>query len=635
VTLADETPVEEKNEVEEATPVDTEPVENEPPVVTKEELTEVEVSEPKIPKRGFFFRRKTPPTEEEETSGDEDDKPFRKRKKRGNKKSKKKTQEVDSVVLEEKRDESTERFEKTETLALNNTTTAEDNTVVVSSESTLNTTTAEEDTEVVPSERNETDIVQSSATAEEHAANQKALTLSKFQSGMVITGYPQGIIPPGGIPPGPPPYRYYRRSGVPPPGSLPQQPMNMPQNSILIAEVLVSILGTLSRLWFLTWLTKRIASQEESIQPTQHFVWERLNDRYLRDSAALKTALQVPPEGVSTSRWNHQHMRKTRANVKPEKVDFSKVYTRTVVVVELSDNPKEGITYEQMAEVVTFLLQQHKERAFGTHKKTGEPMDLEVVFLVQSPGGSVATFGLAASQMGRLSQVAGLTTTVCVDRYAASGGYMIASQAHKLLAAPFATLGSIGVIMEGLNFHELAQRYGVQPLVIKAGASKNRLSQFGPVSSQDIHHEEAKLAKVHEAFQQLVVKGRPALAESLALVADGSVFLGQEAMDLQMVDGVMTSDEYIQERVFARDRVLRLHRSYQARMPRRLSLSPLDLLPHLKSLLPQLKSWLAQDGKQVLFCRLVQATGALGLVQQSGALGMVQQLLQSFGDSAK
>lgn len=431
------------------------------------------------------------------------------------------------------------------------------------------------------------------------------------QHSLVITGFPQSM-PPGG------PYRYPRFIG---PGQqvVPQiQPPPVPSGSaVLIAELVISFLGTISRLWFLTWLAKRLAAEEESIQPTQHFVWERLNDRYQRDVSALQNVLQRPPLGVSKFQWYRHHIRMAQGYVEPEKVDLAKVYSRTVVVVELNENPKEGINFDTLSEVVTFILQEHRNRAFGIHKDTGKPMDVEVVFLVQSPGGSVATFGLAASQMRRLSNVEGITTTVCVDAYAASGGYMIASQAHKLLAAPFATLGSIGVIMEGLNFHELAQRYGIQPVILKAGTSKNPLSTFGPISNQDIKREEERLAKVHRAFQQLVVEGRPALAEKLAHVADGSVFLGKEAFDLQMIDGIQTSDEYILERINSNDRVLKLYRSYQARLPRRMSnLSPLDLLPHLQS-------WLRRiDGKQVHGL-------AMKMLHTGAYVGFAAQLLKS------
>lgn len=406
------------------------------------------------------------------------------------------------------------------------------------------------------------------------------------------------------------PQRFYGKQG--PPGSPISQ-----QNTLLITEVLVSILGTASRLWFLTWLTRRLASQEEVIQPTQHFAWERLNDRYQRDGSALNKALQAPPTGISSMQWKLDHVSKVQARKKQERLDLTQVFTRTVVVVELSDDSKEGISLEQMPELVTFLLQQHRQGAFGTHKNTGRPMEVEVVFLVQSPGGGVSTFGLAASQMRRLSNVEGITTTAVVDKVAASGGYMIASQAHKLLAAPFSSLGSIGVMTEGLNFNQLAEKYGIKPLILKAGINKNSLSTFGRVSDKDLRHEEERLAVVHEAFKELVVEARPALGDVLDRVADGSVFLGKEAFDLQMIDGIMTSDEYILERIFANDRVLKLYRTYQSRFPRRmLQISPSDLLPHIKA-------WIKQvDAKQI--------TGIVAaLAQLGGVVGILQQLLSS------
>jgi len=353
-------------------------------------------------------------------------------------------------------------------------------------------------------------------------------------------------------------------------------------SSMVLAEVLASLFGTVLRLGFMTWLARRLASQEESLHPTQHFVWERLNDRYERDQAAFRKVLQEPPRGVGRAQWYRKHTRKAHGRVDKPPVDLANVFTRTVVVVELTG--KEGISLEQLPDVVTFLLQQHAARAFGVHKENNQPMMLEVVFLVESPGGAVSTFGLAASQMRRLRHIPGITTTVCVDNYAASGGYMIASQAHKLLAAPFATVGSIGVIAQLLNFNELAERHGIKPITIKAGANKNPLSNIDHVSQKTIREEEKRMEKVHEAFRRLVVEGRPALAKNLDEVADGSVFLGQEALDLKLIDGVITSDDYLVERMRQGDRILKLHRSYQARMPRRTySLSPLDLLPHLQA----------------------------------------------------
>jgi ATP-dependent protease ClpP protease subunit len=374
-----------------------------------------------------------------------------------------------------------------------------------------------------------------------------------------------------------------------------------PSNSatLVLLEFLTSIIGKAMYLWFFTWLTKHIAAQEEGIiQPTQHYVWERLNDRYSRDAVALQTVLREPPLGVSHKRWHHQHSRKVLSNRRSRPATprtLAETFTRTVVVVELgtASGSTDGLSgsfsasqidLKSMPDVVSFLLQQQRRRAFGTSKDTGEPMPLEVVFIINSPGGEVSTYGLAAAQMQRFKNQSNITTTACVDKYAASGGFMIASQADRLIAAPFATIGSVGVILEGLNFYELAKRYGVQPLVLKAGESKNPLSQWGPVSRQDIEQEQGRLVKVHDAFKELVLQGRPKMAEHAKQVTDGSVYLGLEAQTLGLVDAIMTTDEYIFERIEAGDRVLRLHRSQLGRFSRQLRLSPLDILPHLRSL---------------------------------------------------
>jgi len=239
-----------------------------------------------------------------------------------------------------------------------------------------------------------------------------------------------------------------------------------------------------------------------------------------------------------------------------------------------------------------------------------------VVLLVNSPGGAVAAYGLAAAQVRRLTanrSQDNIVTTVCVDQYAASGGYMIASQADHVVAAPFATLGSIGVIMEGLNFNELAKRYGVNPLIVKAGASKNPLSTWGPVSQRDLDEERGRMEKVHEAFQQLVVRARPVLQSKLKTVADGSVFLGTQAHELGLVDAVMTTDEYLLERIQAGDRVLRLHRTHQHWYRRQVNLSPMDILPHIRSWAASAEAKLASDDElKKLLSRFVRAGSWVG-----------------------
>jgi hypothetical protein len=262
----------------------------------------------------------------------------------------------------------------------------------------------------------------------------------------------------------------------------------------LLSELAASALGTVARVWLLRNVASWLAGEEETIKPTQHFVWESLNDRHSRDASALSTALSSPPPGVSAARWKRQmrnrarqlgrsreqHARRRKKQQQglidasdssflevedddatnlplDSSLDLASAFRRTVVVVDVPSEGREGPDNEHLADVVTFLLTQHRRHAFGTNATTFRACELEVVLLVNSPGGSVASFGLAAAQVQRLTGEPGMKTTVCVDKYAASGGYMIASQANSLLAAPFASVGSVGVILEGLNFHEVAR----------------------------------------------------------------------------------------------------------------------------------------------------------------------------------
>lgn len=384
---------------------------------------------------------------------------------------------------------------------------------------------------------------------------------------------------------------------------------NAPQSNLLLVELLNAVIALGARLWFVPLFARWVAMQEESVYPRQHFLWERLNDRYIRDSKALRRIIRAPPTGVAFGRWRRKDVLREG---KSRGIDVSSLFSRTAVVIEVKSDAKGDLDLEHFSDVISFLLQQHRSHAFGTRKESGDPVELEVVLLVQSPGGSVATYGLAASQVQRLSREEGITTTVCVDKYAASGGYMIASQAERLIAAPFATIGSVGVIMEGLNFNELAKKYGIKPFVIKAGAAKNPLSMFGPISSKDVELERERLEKVHEIFKEMIFEARPALKPFVDKVTDGSVFLGQEALALQLVDRVMTSDEYIFERIQSGYRVLKLHRANPARFSQ--MLNPLQVLPYLRSVISDKVA--SSDGDiSVLVSKILQAGGFISCAQ--------------------
>jgi serine protease SohB len=398
-----------------------------------------------------------------------------------------------------------------------------------------------------------------------------------------------------------------------------------PRSAVVLESLVLTIFTQVTKVWLLTKIRSWLTLQEDSIKPVQHFAFERLNDRYLRDATALRNALSAPPLGVGKFRWKLQHVKKALGKAPKDETKLSDMYKRTVVVVEI-DTTRTHDTFKlhDVADIVSFLLQQYRSHVFGTQQDNVTPNELEIVLAITSPGGSAITFGLAAAQIQRLAREPGVHVTVCVDHIAASGGYMMASQSHKLVAAPFAVVGSIGVIAESLNYNELATRYGIKPIVMKSGDSKNPITSFGEVTKREIRQRQADMDKLHSAFKSFVVQGRPVLQDSLLEVADGSSWIGQDALDMNMIDEIMTSDDYIQQRVESFDRVLKLHRFNPNRLSHFLHLyNPLDTYPETKAWLVD-KLWGRDNGATVSF--LVQTASIIGMMYHSFTKGALKDV---------
>ena len=167
-------------------------------------------------------------------------------------------------------------------------------------------------------------------------------------------------------------------------------------------------------------------------------------------------------------------------------------------------------------------------------------LPLEVVVVLESSGGSASEYALAAQQLLRLRREPGITLTIVVDKVAASGGYMMACTAEKLLAAPFAVLGSIGVVGQTLNFYETLQNYGVEPLTFRSGRAKAPLSATDKITREGMAVVQSMLDNVHHAFQAHVAQSRPTLAENIENIATGETWLGCDALQHGLIDGVMS-----------------------------------------------------------------------------------------------
>lgn len=183
----------------------------------------------------------------------------------------------------------------------------------------------------------------------------------------------------------------------------------------------------------------------------------------------------------------------------------------------------------------------HLREAINAILTIATPND-EVVVRLESPGGMVHAYGLAASQLDRLKR-RHIPLTVCIDKVAASGGYMMAAVADKILAAPFAIIGSIGVIAQIPNFHRLLKKNHIDFEMLTAGEFKRTLTLFGENTEKGRQKLQDEIEETHQLFKQFLAEHRPQL--DVDKVASGEHWLALRAKDLNLVDDLITSDDYL------------------------------------------------------------------------------------------
>ncbi|SBW80463.1 Probable protease SohB [Pseudomonas veronii 1YdBTEX2] len=193
----------------------------------------------------------------------------------------------------------------------------------------------------------------------------------------------------------------------------------------------------------------------------------------------------------------------------------------------------------------------------------------EVVLRLESGGGMVHSYGLASSQLARIRQ-AGVPLTVCIDKVAASGGYMMACIGEKIISAPFAILGSIGVVAQLPNVNRLLKKHDIDFEVLTAGEYKRTLTVFGENTEKGREKFQEDLDITHQLFKNFVSRYRPQLA--IDEVATGEVWLGVAALDKQLVDELQTSDEYLATKAKTAE-VFHLHYSERKSLQERVGLA--------------------------------------------------------------
>ena len=174
----------------------------------------------------------------------------------------------------------------------------------------------------------------------------------------------------------------------------------------------------------------------------------------------------------------------------------------------------------------------------------------QVLLRLENPGGTVHEHGFAASQLMRIKR-RGLRLLIAVDKVAASGGYLMACVADHIMAAPFAIIGSVGVIAQLPNFHRLLEEKGIDFEQLTAGRYKRTLTLFGKNTDEGREKLRQEIEDVHELFKAQIREHRPQV--DVDQVATGEHWYGLRALELKLVDELRTSDDFLLEAAKERD----------------------------------------------------------------------------------
>jgi serine protease SohB len=257
-------------------------------------------------------------------------------------------------------------------------------------------------------------------------------------------------------------------------------------------------------------------------RPQEKLEVNNLNKKY--DSMALALKRSV----LSKKRYKQEAKAEKVRRKAEKKTEKERDGKKRVFVLNFRGDIKASAVASLREEITTVLTM-------------ATPKD-EVLVRLENAGGLVHEHGLAASQLLRIKDRK-IPLTVAVDKVAASGGYLMACVANKIVAAPFAIVGSIGVLAQLPNFHRLLDKHGVDFEQIKAGEFKRTVTVFGKNTDKDREKLKEEIEDTHELFKSFVAENRPDL--DIKQVATGEHWYGTRALELKLINNVQTSDDYL------------------------------------------------------------------------------------------
>ncbi len=255
-----------------------------------------------------------------------------------------------------------------------------------------------------------------------------------------------------------------------------------------------------------------------------HLTIKKLNEKYRNTTETLNAEILSKDQ---LKKWHKEQKKAEKIKKSNEKNDPNTPQKNIFILNFDGDIKASAVT--SLREEVTAIL------------GIATPKD-EVVVKIESGGGMVHAYGLAASQLMRIRQQK-IPLTVIVDKVAASGGYMMACIGNKILSAPFAIIGSIGVIVQLPNFHRLLKEKQIDFEQITAGQFKRTLTLFGENTKPGREKMHEEVEDIHRLFKNLIKEHRPEI--DIDSVATGEHWLGSQALELKLVDELRTSDDYL------------------------------------------------------------------------------------------
>lgn len=273
-----------------------------------------------------------------------------------------------------------------------------------------------------------------------------------------------------------------------------------------------------------------VASKAKKAEKKGHIEVEKLNDHYVEMREALLASLLSHSEfkdhlkQQKAEEKSRIKQKKSMASSEPEK--------KRIFVVDFNGDIRAS-EVPSLEQSISAIIQVAKQAD-------------EVVVRLESAGGMVHAYGLAASQLARIRSK-NIPLTVCVDKVAASGGYMMACIGDKIISAPFAVIGSIGVMAQLPNFHRLLKKHDVDYELITAGEYKRTLTIFGENTEKGREKFIQEIQDTHQLFKEFIQEYRPSVP--IDDVSTGEVWFGKRAVAMKLVDLIMTSEEYLLSRI--------------------------------------------------------------------------------------